>query len=210
MIDEPVGTGRDSLDAGDDLHLRLVRKRQARAADPGGIALENDGLSGQEARHDALGILRIGEPPALGRRIERNAQRRVALRRHRGMAVQRIRHLAGERVGAAMAAEQRHDARPVLGDGENRRLGALVLDHGGQRADQDAGGADADDGRAGLIERANMVQRLGEGHVEAGHPVGEPVQRGTRQSGRDAARDRLRRRRQDEDCGGSIHASSPL
>ena len=52
-----------------------------------------------------------------------------------------------------MAAEQRHDARAVLRHGEDRRLVALVGEERREDADQNAGGADADDGRlAGLGE----------------------------------------------------------
>ena len=50
-------------------------------------------------------------------------------------------------VRAAMAAEQRDDARAVLGDRDDRRLVALVGKERREDADQDAGGADADDGR---------------------------------------------------------------
>ena len=50
-----------------------------------------------------------------------------------------------QRVDAAQAAEQRHDGAAVLGDGEHRRLGPLVLQHRRQRADHDAGGAKRDD-----------------------------------------------------------------
>ena len=48
-----------------------------------------------------------------------------------------------------MAAEQRHHGRAVLGDGQHGWLGALVGQQRRHGADQDAGGADADDGLAG-------------------------------------------------------------
>ena len=69
---------------------------------------------------------------------------------------------AGEPVGAVMAAEQRHRDAAVLGDGDDRRLAALVGEQRRDGADQDAGGADADDRRAGGEQRAQVRDRVGE------------------------------------------------
>ena len=56
-----------------------------------------------------------------------------------------------------MAAEQRHDARAVLRQREDRRLVALVGEERREDADQDAGGADADDRPAGGEEGARWA-----------------------------------------------------
>ena len=65
--------------------------------------------------------------------------------------------LAGEAIGAVMAAEQRHDVRAVLREGEHGRLGVLVGERGREQADEDAGGADADDGAAVGEEAAARI-----------------------------------------------------
>jgi len=48
-------------------------------------------------------------------------------------------------VGAMVAAEQRDDVGAVLRDREHRRFGGLVAEMGREQADEDAGGANADD-----------------------------------------------------------------
>ena len=52
-----------------------------------------------------------------------------------------------KRIGAMMAAEQRHHGRAVLGHRQHRRLACLVTQCRGHRADQDAARAQADDGQ---------------------------------------------------------------
>ena len=85
-----------------------------------------------------------------------------------------------------MAAQQRHDAPPVVRDREHRRLGALVREMGTEQADEDPGGADADDGRAGPEQGGQMGSEPLVGDIGV-----VPEGRGTmdccaRQSGRDA------------------------
>ena len=90
------------------------------------------------------------------RRVERDAETTVAGGGDRGVAAERRGEFSGEIVGAAMAAEQRDDLRAVLGEGEHRRLVALVGEQRGEDADEDAGGADADDRAAGGEECAEV------------------------------------------------------
>ncbi len=96
-----------------------------------------------------------------------------------------------------MPAEQRHDGRAVLGDRDHRRLGALVGQQGRDGADQDAGGADADDGHARQEQLADMAERVLEGHRRAcrSRPA---VHRAAHRTG-DAGGERLAARRQAED-----------
>ena len=55
-----------------------------------------------------------------------------------------------------MAAQQGHDAPAVLRHRNHRRLGALVREVRGEEADENAGGADADDRRALAEQRREM------------------------------------------------------
>jgi hypothetical protein len=70
-----------------------------------------------------------------------------------------------------MAAEQRHDLGAVLRDGDDRRLVALVGKERREHADQNAGGADADDRAAGGEEAVEVgskvveTPRFGEGRA---------------------------------------------
>src|SRR5690606_15552143 len=118
--------------------------------------------------------------------------------------------VAGELVGTAMAAKERHNAGAVLGDDNYGRLRTLVGDHSGKRSNKNPACANTDDRCSSLIECPDMVERLGEGDVGAGNPVREAVQPGARDAGSNVLGCRTRSRRQDEDGGGSIQASSPL
>jgi hypothetical protein len=61
---------------------------------------------------------------------------------------------SGQPVGAAMAAQQRHDDAAVLGDRDHRRLRALVREMRSQQPDHDAHGAQRKDRPPGPIEVA--------------------------------------------------------
>src|SRR5690606_37707373 len=81
--------------------------------------------------------------------------------------------VAGEVVGAVMAAEQRHDGTAIMGDGEHGRLGMLVAERRGKQADEDAGSADADDRPA--FGKEPWQQGLG---IMPGRAAGEDVATG--------------------------------
>jgi len=126
--------------------------RRLTAADrlqPGGIdagLVDDLGLGAvEQRRHDRLHRSRILDAPVRRRLVESEPELHVARGCDRGMAADRRRNLAREIVGTVMAAQQRHDGRPVLGDGDHRRIDLLALQRGAQRADQDAGRTDADD-----------------------------------------------------------------
>ena len=96
-------------------------------------------------------------------RIEGDAKTPVAGGGDRGVTAERLGEFFGESVGAAVAAEERDDHRAVLGQGKDGRLVALVGEERSEDADEDAGGADADDGMAGGEESADMGGDVGEG-----------------------------------------------
>ena len=87
-----------------------------------------------------------------------------------------------------MAAEQRHGGAAVFGDGDHRRLGALVGEAGRQGADDNAGGADAYDGHALGEQAAQVGDGLGEGLVGALGAPGQAVHAGRGKDGGEAAR----------------------
>lgn len=113
---------------------------------------ERDRTAGEQGRRNRFRRLDIGDAPARRRLVERETEPQIARRRDRRDAAKRRGEMAGERVGAAMPAEQRDRDRSVLGHRDHRRLVALVGDQRGKKADQDAAGADADN-RPALDER---------------------------------------------------------
>ena len=81
-------------------------------------------------------------------------------------------NLRRKRIGAVMAAEQGHDGGAIFGNGYDWRLGSLVGEMGGNGADEDAAGAEADDGLALLEEFGEMGGCLGVGDIAAGYAIG--------------------------------------
>jgi hypothetical protein len=133
-----------------DAHLHLAGEgvRIAGLRKPGRMALKQDLAADQHRHHRRLGGRRIGQRPARRRIVEAAAELAVGRGGEHGDATQMIGDLAGKAVGAMMAAEQRDDLRAILRDGDHRRLAALVGERRREQADQDAGGADTDNGAA--------------------------------------------------------------
>ena len=100
-----------------------------------------------------FGRLRIAQDEAGRRIVERQIEAHVACGGDRRQAAERLGDRAGQAVGAAMAAEQRHGDAAVLGDRDHRRLGALVGQQRRQQPDHDARGAQREDRPAGPVER---------------------------------------------------------
>ena len=123
---------------------------------------------------------------------------------------------AGKRIGAAMAAQQRHDRRAILGNGDDRRLGALVGDERRHRADQYPGGAQADDRRAGGEERGDVRHGLGVVRVGRDAALERRVEARARQMIRQAPGERDGARAKDDDgrtvrrIGGAHRTGSAL
>ena len=83
------------------------------------------------------------------------------------MAVGNFCNLRRKCIGSVMAAEEGDDGGAVFGDGDHWRLGSLVGEMGGNGADEDAAGAEADDGLALLEEFGEMGGCLGVGDIAA-------------------------------------------
>ena len=104
------------------------------------------------------------------------------------LGVYQIGDAAGQAVGAAMAAQERHHRAAVLGERHDRRLGALVRDDRRQGAHQHPGGADAEDRPAGLEQRTQVRRGFLEAGVRARGAAGQAVHLGAGQFGCQAAR----------------------
>ena len=127
------------------------------------------------------------------------------------MRAEDIRDVAGEPVRAVVAAQQGHDATPVLRYGNHRRLGALVREVRGEDADEDAGGADADDGRARAEQRREMGGQTFVCDVGGAFQRLGAVDRSSRQQARDAPCEEHLARIEDGHCGpAQFHAAPRL
>ena len=94
--------------------------------------------------------------PAGRRFIERDTQAHIPGGGYRRDAAGKLGNRAGQCIGAAMSADQRHRDRAVLGDRDHRRLLLLGGEEGGDRPDQDAAGADTDDRPPCFEQSADM------------------------------------------------------
>ena len=89
-----------------------------------------------------------------------------------------------------MPAEQGHDAPAVLGHRNHRRLGTLVREVRGEEADEDAGGADADNRRSCAEEGGQMRRQALVADIGRVGRRGRLVHRRAGQRGRHAPRER--------------------
>ena len=131
-------------------------------------------------------MLRIGQAPAVGRVVEGDPEAQVARGRDRRRNAEQLRDAARQIVGPPVAAQERHDRAAVLGHGDDRRLGALVAEQGGQRTHQHPGGADPYDRPAGLEQLAQVRRGFGKHHLGGLGPAGQAVHLGAAQIGRQA------------------------
>jgi hypothetical protein len=99
----------------------------------------------------------------------------------RGDPAQPLGEHAGDGVGAVMAAEQGHRDRAVLGERDDRRFGALVVEQRRHRADQNAGGAHPDDRPAAGEQRGEMRHRAVVALVPLARKMPRPMQPRIRQ-----------------------------
>ncbi len=168
----------------------------------------------QQCRRHRLDPRRIGETPAGRRLVEREAQAEIARGGDRGGAADERGRGARHRIGAAMAAEQRHRDRAVFGHRHHRRLGVLVAEQRRHGADEDAGGAEPDDRRAGGEERGDRRRGAVEEMIGRDAAAGRRVKARARQQPAQPPRQRQRARPQHQD-GGALrqriaHRSEPV
>ena len=93
---------------------------------------------------------------------------------------ERLAETASDRVGAAVAAEQRHHGTAVLRHGDDRRLPTLVGEHGREGSDQNAGGAYPHDVGPLREQPSQLGADIVERDVRAGHPGRVAVNPGAR------------------------------
>ena len=140
-VDKPVGNR--------DLDGAVGGQRVAGCGEPGSLAGEGNRGPAEQRRHRGLCRLGIGEHIAGRWFIEADGKARVGRRGEGGAAAEPLRDLAGQPVGAVMPPQERHDLGAILGDRQYWRLTVLVGEVRREQADEDAGGADADDRGAG-------------------------------------------------------------
>ena len=189
-----------------------IPERRAASGEPVGrrrLGHEAHRLAGEQRGGDRLHPRAFAEAPAGGRRVEGEAQGRIARRGDGGVGAEGVGNGAGEPVRAVVAAQQRHDAPPVVRDREHRRLGALVREMWAEQADEDAGGADADDGRAGPEQGGEMGPEPLVGDIGVVPERRGAVDRRAGQGGRDAARERDLARVQDHHGGRAQRHAAP-
>ena len=144
-----------------DVHREAapVPERRAAGGEPIGrrsLGHEAHRLACQQRGGHGLHQRAFAEAPAGRRCVEGESQCRVAGGGDRRAGAEGVGDGAGKPVRAVVPAQQGNDAPTVFGDGDDRRLGALVREMRGEEADEDAGGADADDRRPGAEERGEV------------------------------------------------------
>ena len=168
MIDE---TGRGALE-------RFLRDGECygigAAVEGGGgegvqRAVEREWCALEQSSRGALHVLGVGEDETGCRIIQREAEAHFARRGDSGVAACQTCDLPREFIGAMMAPEQRDGGRAVLGQSDHRRFAALVDELGSDGTDEDARGAEADDGAAFAEEPGEMRCRLVVADVAALH-----------------------------------------
>ena len=120
----------------------------------------------------------VGNLPTLREVVEGQSEIQLARRGDRGLSVGASRQFLRQPVGAVMAAQQRHRAGAVFGQGDDGGLLVFVAKIGGEASDDDPGGADADNGSAFLIERPEMRDGRGKFPVGALNAMSQPMHLG--------------------------------
>ncbi len=134
--------------------------RQTGLGQPGCIALDTHACARQQVRDETLAQFQISQGVTARRVEQAGAETQFAAGGDRGRHTQAGGHFPGHDVHAAQTAEQRDHRTAVLGDRQDRRLGALLQQHRRQAADHDASRAQGDDRRVLLVELAQGCAEL--------------------------------------------------
>jgi len=121
-----------------------------------GFFFQRNGRAIEQCPDNRLHSGGIGDLPPSGRFVEREAKAQIACRRDRRNPTGELRHCARQCIGAAVPPHQRNCYRTVLGYRDNRRFLAFGPEQRGDRTDQDAAGADADDRLSPFEQLANV------------------------------------------------------
>ena len=146
---------------------------------------------------------------AEGRFIEGHAKGHVTCGGDGGGAVQGVSNVTRKTVRPMVAAKERNDNLAIVRHGNDRRFGGFIGQQRRDATDQDAGGANADNGDACGEQVAGVVQRVGEKGVSLIHTVFAAMN-GVIEGLRDGVGGWFAGSRQDEDDGSYSHGSAPL
>ena len=159
MKHQGVGFGFPQPVRHDHPPIALFRPADCSGPQPSGAAPlvhQANRLAPKECRHDRLYLVGIGDMPAGRRFVERDAEAHIPGGGYRRDAAGELGNAAGQPIGATMSPDQRHRYRAVLGDRDDRRLLPLGGEERGDRADEDAAGADTDDRPTCFEQLADM------------------------------------------------------
>ena len=108
-----------------------------------------------------------------------------------------------------MTAQQGYDALAVLRDRDDRRLGALIREMRGEQANENAGGADADDRRSCAEEGGEMGREALVSDIGGAFEGRRAVDRHAGKRRLDAPRKRHLAPVQDHQCGPAQRHAAP-
>ena len=139
VVDERLSGGGGISVRHQDFTSAAFGENRLGPVQPVGAAEEGDGIAGEEGGGDGFDRFGVGDGPAGRRLVEGQTEAKIARGGDGCFDAKGFAELARKLVGAAMAAEQRHDGAAVFGDGENRGLAGFVGEDGGEEADRDGG-----------------------------------------------------------------------
>ena len=137
----------------------MLRPADCPGPQPSGAARlvdQGNRVAPEERRHDRLHLVRVADVPAGRRFIERDPQAHISCGGYRRDAPNELANRAGQCIGAMVSPDERHRDRAVLGNRDDGRFVLFGGEEGGNRTNQDAAGADADDRPTRVEQRANM------------------------------------------------------
>ncbi len=211
MVDENPVRARLGPFGDPNDQLRLLGQGQVAVFQPIRRTLKGDTGTREQGRREVLMVPGVCETPAGRWVVERETETQFAGRGEGRRHAEQVAQAAGQPVGAPVAAQQRHDRAAVLGDGQHRRLAGLVADQRRQRADQDPGGADADDRPPGPEQGLKVRRGVRKDHLRTLDTAAETVQLGARQPLGDALRKGEPGGAEGDEGGGIVHdQASPL
>ena len=129
----------------------------------------------KQGRHNGLCVFRIGQAVASGRFVKRHAKRHVARGGDGRLAIQCFCRAPRQPVRAPVPPQKRHHHRAIIGNGDERRLAALVRKQRCHGTDQDCARAYPDHRHAGGEKFAHMLKRIGKEGIGPRHPPCAPM-----------------------------------
>ena len=194
-MENDVGVATDAI--GDQHRWSIATRQRIEPRRVARLDPQIDGTASEEVRRHRLHVAHHGPPRRRG--VQRHAQSYIRTGGDRRRHAEHLADLARHGVGpAGMPPDQRHHRAAILGNRDDRRFGALVVQQRRQRPDQDAGRAKSDDTPPLAEPRLHGPDGLVEG-VRGIDAAGTAPDFGIWQGRREPLRRRQRRGREDHD-----------